>query len=93
MTEHRIHNLSVTISLRNTDKFDTVFIERAEYYNTKGDLIRSYFKQPIFLEPMETAEIHIEKKDQEGGTGGNMIFVTVLKSITHCFSTKIIWFK
>ena len=65
MTEHRIHDLSVTISLRNTYKFDTVYIIRAEYYNTRVDLIRSYLKSPIYLEPMETVEIYIEKKDQE----------------------------
>ena len=82
MTEHRIHDLSVTISLRNTYKFDTVYIIRAEYYNTRVDLIRSYLKSPIYLEPMETVEIYIEKKDQEWSEG-----------LSHLYQWDIGWYR
>ena len=73
-TEHRTYDLTATISMRNINRVDTVYIEKAEYYNTKGDLIRSYFKNPIFLGPLETVEIVIDEKDQEGGTGANFVF-------------------
>ncbi len=74
MTEHRTHNLTATISMRNTNRFDTVFIQKAEYYNTKGELIRTYLEKPIFITPLETVEIVIDQTDQEGGSGANFIF-------------------
>lgn len=73
-TEHKKHGLTVTVSLRNTDRQDTIYVEKADYYDTHGVLIRSYFKHPIFLAPMETVEIVIDETDQEGGTGGNFMF-------------------
>jgi len=74
ITEHRTHDLTATISMRNTNRFDTVFIEKAEYYNTKGQLIRTYFDKPIFVCPMETVEIVIDEIDKKGGTGANFVF-------------------
>jgi hypothetical protein len=46
----------------------------ADYYNTYGDKIRQYLRQPVFLQPMETIEIIIEEEDKEGGSGANFIF-------------------
>jgi len=74
ISEHRIHDLTATISLRNTSETDKVFIKRADYFNTEGQLVRAYLKQPIYINPMETTEIMIFEKDKKGGTGGNFIF-------------------
>lgn len=74
LTEHTTHNLTATISMRNTSISDTIYIKKAAYYSTKGELIRSYFDKTIFLKPLETVEIVIEEKDEEGGTGTNFIF-------------------
>ena len=46
----------------------------AEYYNTQGELLRSYFDHPIYLVPLETVEIVIDEGDREGGTGANFLF-------------------
>lgn len=72
-TEHQTHNLTVTVSMRNTN-VDTVFITSAKYYNTHGHLVRTYFEHPIRLLSMETVEIIIAEVDKEGGTGGNFVF-------------------
>lgn len=53
---------------------DTIYIEKAAYFDTKGKLIRNYFNKPIFLAPMETVEIVIDEADREGGTGANFHF-------------------
>lgn len=74
ITEHRRQNLTATVSIRNTSEKDSLFIKRASYYNTKGDLIRSYIASPIYLQPLETIEIVIDERDKEGGTGANFIF-------------------
>ena len=74
ITEHRTINLTVTASLRNISSTDTIYIEHADYFNTKGDLIRRYFDTPVFLKPLETIEIIIDEKDTKGGSGANFIF-------------------
>jgi hypothetical protein len=73
-SEHRTYDLTATVSLRNTNRSDTVFIDKAEYFNTAGESTRTYFDQPIYIAPMETVEIVIDEWDREGGTGANFLF-------------------
>ena len=73
-TEHKTHDLTATVSIRNVNKKDTIFIKKANYYNTNGDLLRTYFETPIFVKPMQTIEIVIDEKDKTGGTGANFVF-------------------
>lgn len=83
MTEHRTFNLTATISLRNTNIKDTVYIKKAEYFNTKGDLVRSYINKPIFLCPLETVSIVIDEIDDEGGVGANFLFDWSIKKTSN----------
>lgn len=83
ITEHRSINLTVTASIRNISSTDTIYVESANYYNTEGDLIRSYVDHPIFLEPLETIEIVINEKDTHGGSGANFIFEWAHKKNTY----------
>ncbi|MFG6687422.1 DUF3124 domain-containing protein [Mariniflexile sp. HNIBRBA6329] len=73
-TEHRVHSLTATVSLRNINTNDTVYIDKAIYYNTHGEAIRTYFNETIFIAPMETVEIVIDEHDKTGGTGANFLF-------------------
>ena len=73
ITEHKTHNLTSMISMRNTSELDTIYILRAEYYDTNGKSVRKYFESPIYLAPMETSEIIIDEIDVSGGTGSNFI--------------------
>lgn len=73
-TEHITHDLTATISLRNANRNDTIYIDKAEYFDTQGNSIRSYFNTTIYIAPMETVEIVIDETDREGGTGGNFLF-------------------
>lgn len=74
LSEHLTHNLTATISIRNTSRTDSLFITKAEYFNTHGQHIRTYVEKPIFLLPLETVAIVIDEKDKEGGTGANFLF-------------------
>ncbi|MFT5884738.1 MAG: hypothetical protein ACI9IP_001195 [Arcticibacterium sp.] len=74
MSEHKTHNLTVMASLRNISEADTVYILKADYYDTHGKPVRKYFNNPIFLAPLETTEIIIDEIDISGGTGSNFIF-------------------
>lgn len=74
ISEHKTHNLTAMVSLRNTSDLDTIYILKAEYYDTHGKSVRNYFKEPIYLGPLETTEIIIDEVDITGGTGSNFIF-------------------
>ncbi|MCX7551911.1 DUF3124 domain-containing protein [Xanthomarina sp. F2636L] len=83
ITEHRTINLTVTVSLRNISTIHDIYLLKANYYNTKGDLIRTYFQEPIALKPLETIEIIIDEKDKRGGSGANFVFDWALKDNDH----------
>jgi hypothetical protein len=67
-------NLTAMVSLRNVSDTDTIYIHKADYYNTEGKLIHHYFEKPIYLKPLETVEIVIDENDEHGGSGANFIF-------------------
>lgn len=67
-------DLTVTVSLHNPNRDEDVFIDKAVYYNTHGEPIRTYFDRTIFIKPMETVQIVIDGIDKAGGTGANFIF-------------------
>jgi hypothetical protein len=73
-TEHLTHKLTATVSMRNINMADTIYINKAVYYNTQGQVVRSYFEKTIFIAPMQTVEIVIDETDVEGGTGANFLF-------------------
>ena len=79
-TEKLTYGLTVTVSLRNVSAADSIFILRADYYNTHGDLLRKYINWPIYIKPMETVEIVIDEVDKGGGTGTNFIFDWAIKN-------------
>ncbi|SNR43160.1 Protein of unknown function [Maribacter sedimenticola] len=65
--------LTATLSIRNTSIRDSLFVSKIDYYNTQGDLVRSYLDAPIYLKPMETIDYVIEQQDTSGGSGANFI--------------------
>ncbi len=65
--------LSATLSIRNTSLNDSLFVSIIDYYDTDGDLVRSYIDNPIVLSPMATVNYVIEKEDSAGGAGANFI--------------------
>ncbi len=74
ISEQRTLNLTVMASLRNVSENHKVYITRADYYSTSGELIRKYLDNPVALGPLETTEIVISENDFTGGTGANFIF-------------------
>ncbi|MGJ8667741.1 MAG: DUF3124 domain-containing protein [Patiriisocius sp.] len=74
ISEHRKHGLTAMASLRNVSDTDTIYLLKAKYFDTHGVHVRTYFDEPIFLGPLETADIIIDELDVTGGTGSNFIF-------------------
>jgi hypothetical protein len=78
--EDRTFDLTITVSIRNISPDDTLFILKADYFNTVGDNIRQYIDQAIYLNPLETKEIVIDEQDIEGGSGANFVFSWAMRS-------------
>ena len=65
--------LSATLSIRNTSFSDSLFVSKIDYYNTIGELVRSYIDLPISINSMATVNYVIEREDDTGGSGANFI--------------------
>jgi len=74
LSQHKKYNLTVMTSLRNTSVKDTIYLFKADYYDTHGELIKTYIRKPVYMLPMETLDIVIKEADITGGTGSNFIF-------------------
>jgi len=67
------YNLATILSIRNTDMSNPIRIVSADYYDSKGTLIRRYYAQPKTLAPLESTDIYISEENSAGGTGANFI--------------------
>jgi len=66
-------NLAAILSIRNTDMSNPVQIVSADYYDTKGKLIRKYYTKPFTLAPLESTYVYVPEEDIVGGIGANFI--------------------
>lgn len=65
--------LTATLSIRNISSKDSLFLKNVNYYDTQGNFVRAYIKNPIYLKPLESIEYVIEEKDTLGGSGANFL--------------------
>jgi hypothetical protein len=65
--------LSATLSVRNTTFKKSLYINKIDYYDTHGALVKSYLKSPIELPAMATLNYIVEKEEDNGGSGANFI--------------------
>ena len=66
-------NLATILSIRNTDMSNSITITAADYYDTKGKLLRKYYEKEIVLAPLESTYIYLSEDDTAGGFGANFI--------------------
>ncbi|MEN6669069.1 DUF3124 domain-containing protein [Psychrobacter sp. B38] len=65
--------LSATLSVRNTTLTKPLYVNKIDYYDTGGTLIKSYLHSPIKLPAMATLNYIVEKEEDKGGSGANFI--------------------
>lgn len=65
--------LATILSIRNTDMKNQISVIAADYYDTKGKLLKRYYQQPMVLAPLESAFIYLPEDDTAGGFGANFI--------------------
>lgn len=66
-------HLSNTLIIRNTDIHNEIQVTVADYYDSKGLLIKKFYTKPVKLAPLETDYIFLSDREQEGGVGANFI--------------------
>jgi hypothetical protein len=66
-------DLTVTLSIRNIDRTIAVLVRTADYYNAKGERVRSYAQQPRVLPPLAGVEFVIQASDRSGGISAGFI--------------------
>ncbi len=65
--------LATILSIRNTDMSNPITVTTADYYDTKGKLLKRYYQQAITLAPLESTYIYLPEDDTAGGFGANFI--------------------
>ena len=66
-------NLSPNLVISNTDSANSIQITEVIYYNSEGELLKSYLNSPKNLNPMASTYYLIETADDRGGWGANFI--------------------
>lgn len=65
--------LTITLSIRNIDPKHSIRIVIADYYETQGQLLKKYIKNPVILKALESLRYVIPEYDKSGGSGANFI--------------------
>ena len=66
-------DVTITLTIHNTDLEHPIIIKSVRYYDTNGNLVHRYIDQPLQLAPMATNSIVIAGDDKPGGVGANFI--------------------
>ncbi|MDC0936093.1 DUF3124 domain-containing protein, partial [Pirellulales bacterium] len=67
------YSLETTLSIRNIDPGQAVYLKSVEYFDTSGKLVKTYLDQTIRLGPLQTIEFLVERRDSSGGSGANFL--------------------
>ena len=66
-------SLETTLSVRNVDANQPLFLRAVEYFDTSGKLVRTFLDETIKLAPLQTVEYLVERRDSSGGSGANFL--------------------
>jgi hypothetical protein len=65
--------LEATLSIRNTDPANPIYLESVRYFDTEGKLAKTQVAQLIRLGPLQTVEFLVKRHDVSGGSGANFM--------------------
>lgn len=72
-SEETYEPMGITLSIRNSDTKEKIYIESISYFSTSGELIESYISKTHQLNPMASVDFVIDLNDMRGGSGANFI--------------------
>jgi hypothetical protein len=71
----RTFDLSVTLSIRNIDRRDSIQITQVGYYDETGKHVRNFVDEPVQLKPWTATRFFIKESDVTGGAEAFFIVV------------------
>ena len=71
----RAFELSVTLSIRNTNGKAPIKITKVAYYDQTGKLVKDYLEKPLELSPWNSTRCFIKESDVTGGAEAFFIVV------------------
>ena len=66
-------NLTITLSVRNTDMENQITLSSIDYYDTDGKFIKKYMDNEVKLAPLASTRYVVKESDKSGGSGANFI--------------------
>ena len=69
----RRQNLTATLSVRNTSLRDTMYVQKVDYFDSQGKILREYLEKDVVLLPMQSIEFVVEHRETEGGAGASFL--------------------
>jgi len=71
--KERPFDLTVTLSIRNTDTKKEITLLSADYVDSNGSFLKNYVKKPIKLKNLASIRYVIKSTDKSGGSGAKFI--------------------
>jgi hypothetical protein len=65
--------LEATLSVRNIDPQNAIYLNSVRYYDTEGKLAKTQVARAIKLRPLQTVEFLVKRHDVSGGSGANFL--------------------
>lgn len=69
----RRFQLTVTLSVRNTDAAQAIQLTAVRYFNAEGRFLQAYVERPLRLGPLASATFVVQERDTRGGTGASFL--------------------
>lgn len=66
-------NLTATLSFRNADLDESLTLTKVLYYDSEGNLVKSFLDSVMTIKPLASTSFVIEEDDLSGGVGANFI--------------------
>jgi hypothetical protein len=66
-------DLTITLSIRNTDPQNQITVINVDYYDSEGNFLKKYIEKPINLKKFQSIRYVIKESDKAGGSGANFI--------------------
>lgn len=74
------YSLTTTLNVHNIDLDNSIHLTRVDYYNTSGELLKSYLEEDIEIQPFQTVQFVVKEAYMDEITGANFIVEWVSKT-------------
>lgn len=65
--------LTAILSIRNTDRQNSLILEKVDYYDSQGKLLNHYLQKELIIAPLASTRYIVPEADTQGGSGAKFI--------------------